>query len=183
MFKLDLKKAEEPEIKLPTSIRSSKKQESSRKTSALLTMPKTLTMWITINYGTFFKRWEYQITLPASWEIYMQVKKQQLELDTEQQIGSKLGMEYVQGCILWPCLFNVHAEYIKWNAGLGETQAGIKIARRNINKLRYSNDTTIMAESWESQFLYILIRSLGSLRPRKGSGAFEEEIGVWGSQE
>ena len=69
-------------------------------------------MWITINYGTFFKRWEYQITLPASWEIYMQVKKQQLELDTEQQIGSKLGMEYVQGCMLSPCLFNLYAEYI-----------------------------------------------------------------------
>ena len=57
--------------------------------SALLTMPKPLTLWITINYGKFFKRWEYQTTWPASWEIFMQVRKQQLELDMEQQTGSK----------------------------------------------------------------------------------------------
>ena len=64
IFKLVLEKAEEPEIKLPTSAGSSKKQESSRKTyiSALLTMPKLLTVWITINCGKFFKRWEYQTT-------------------------------------------------------------------------------------------------------------------------
>ena len=69
------RKAEEPEIKLPTFTGSSKKQESSRKTSisALLTRPKTLTMWITINCGKFWKRWEYQTTWSASWETYMQV--------------------------------------------------------------------------------------------------------------
>ena len=91
MFKLDLEKAEEPEIKLPTSTGSSKKQESSRRTStfALLTMPKPLTMWITKTCGNFLKRWEYQTTWPASWEICMQVRKQQLELDMEQQTGSK----------------------------------------------------------------------------------------------
>ena len=91
MFKLVLEKAEEPEIKLPTSAKSSKKQESSRKTSisALLTMPKSLTMWITINCGKFWKRWEYQTTWPASWETCMQVRKQRLELDMEQQTGSK----------------------------------------------------------------------------------------------
>ena len=79
MFKLVLEKAEEPEIKLPTSARSSKKQESSRKTSlsALLTMPKPLTVWITINCGKFWKRCNYQTTWPASWETCMQVKKQQ----------------------------------------------------------------------------------------------------------
>ena len=77
IFKLDLEKAEEPEIKLPTSVGSPKKQESSRETStsALLTMPKPLTVWITTNYGKFFKKWEYQITLPASWENCMQIKK------------------------------------------------------------------------------------------------------------
>ena len=91
MFKLVLEKAEEPEIKLSTSAGSLKNQESSRKTSisALLTMPKPFTMWITINCGKFWKRWEYQTTWPASWEIYMQVRKQQLELDMEQQTGSK----------------------------------------------------------------------------------------------
>ena len=82
---------EEPQIKLPTSAGSWKKQESSRKTStsALLTMPKPLTVWITINCGKFGKRWEYQTTWPASWEICMQARKQQLELDVEQQTGSK----------------------------------------------------------------------------------------------
>ena len=91
MFKLVLEKAEEPEIKLPTSAGSWKKQESSRKTSisALLTMPKTLTVWISINCGKFWKRWEYQTTWSASWETYMQVRKQQLELELEQHTGSK----------------------------------------------------------------------------------------------
>ena len=66
----------------------------------------------------------------------MQVKKQQLELDMEQQTGSKSGKGVHQGCILSPCLFNLHAEYIMQNAGLDEAQAGIKIAGRNVNNLR-----------------------------------------------
>ena len=80
MYKLDLENVEKPEIKLPTSTGSSKKQESSTKTSIsdLLTMPKPLTGWITINCGKLWKRWEYQTTWPASWEIRMQVRKQQL---------------------------------------------------------------------------------------------------------
>ena len=88
MFKLVFEK---PEIKLPTSAGSWKKQASSRKTSifALLTMSKPLTVWITINCGKFGKRWDYQTTWPASWETYVQVRKQQLELDMEQQTGSK----------------------------------------------------------------------------------------------
>ena len=78
MFKLVLEKAEEPEIKLPTSVGASKKQESSRKTSisALLTIPKLLAVWITINCGKFWKRWECQTTWPASWETRIQVRKQ-----------------------------------------------------------------------------------------------------------
>ena len=91
MFQMVLEKAEEPEIKLPTSAGSWKKQESSRKASipALLTMPKPLTVWITINCGKFWKTWEYQTTWSASWETDMQDKKQRLELDMEQQTGSK----------------------------------------------------------------------------------------------
>ena len=98
MFQLVLEKAEEPEIKLPTSDGSSKKQESSRKTSisALLTMPKPLTVCITTNCGQFLKKWECQTTLPVSWEICMQVKKQQLEPDMEQRTGSKLGKGYIK---------------------------------------------------------------------------------------
>ena len=76
----------------------------------------------------------------------MQVKKQQLELDVEQQTGSKSGY---QGCILSPCLFNFYAEYIMRNAKLDESQAGIKIAGRNINNLRYADDTTLMAKTEE----------------------------------
>ena len=104
MFKLVLEKAEEPEIKLPTSAGSSKKQESSRKTSTsvLLTTPKPLTVWITTSCGKFWKRWEYQTTLPASWEIYMWVKKQQLELDMEKQTGSKPGKEYIKAVYCHP---------------------------------------------------------------------------------
>ena len=61
----------------------------------------------------------------------------------------QIGKGVHQGCILSPCLFNLHAEYISRNAGLEEAQAGIKIARRNINHLRYADDTTLMAESEE----------------------------------
>ena len=77
----------------------------------------------------------------------MQVKKQQLELDMEQWTHSKLGKEYIK--YMSPCLFNFCAEYIMWNASVDETQAGIKIARKNINNPRYANDTTLMAESEE----------------------------------
>ena len=80
----------------------------------------------------------------------MQVRKQQLELDMEQQTDwFQIGKRVRQGCILPPCLFNLYAEHIMRNAGLEEAQAGIKIARRNINNLRYADDTTLMAESEE----------------------------------
>ena len=78
----------------------------------------------------------------------MQVRKQQLELDMEQPTRSKLGKEYVS-CILSPCLFNLHAEYIMWNSELDEAQAGNKIAGRNISNLRDADVTTLMAESEE----------------------------------
>ena len=79
----------------------------------------------------------------------MQIKKQQLELDMEQQTGSKIRKGVCQGYILSPCLFNLYAEYIMRNAGLEEAQAGIKIAGRHINNLRYEDDTTLLAESEE----------------------------------
>ena len=143
MFKLVLEKAEEPEIKLPISAGSSKKQESSRKTSisALLTMPKPLTVWITINCGKFFKRWEYQTTWPASWETCMQVRKQ-VRTGHGPTDWFQIGKGVRQGCVS-PCLFNLYAEYSMRNAGLEEAQAGIKIARRNINNLRYADDTIL----------------------------------------
>ena len=111
---------------------------------------KALIVWITTNCGKFFNRWEYQTAWPASWEICRQVKKQQLEPDMEQQTGSKLGKEYMKA-VCCHCLFNLYAEYIMQNTGLDEAldEAGIKIAGRNINDLRYADDTTLMAESEE----------------------------------
>ena len=148
MFQLALAKAEEPEIKLPTSAESSKKQESSRKTSisALLTMPKPLTVWITINCGKFWKRWEYQSTW--TWLLRSLYADQEATVRTGHGKTDQfqIGKGVHQGYILSPCLFNLYAKYIMWNAWLDEAHAGIKIARRNLNNLRYADDTTLMAE-------------------------------------
>ena len=90
MFKLVLEKAEEPEIKLPTSAGSWKKQESSRNIYfCFIDYAKAFDCVDHINCVNFWKKWEYQTTWPASWETYMQVRKQQLEPDMEQQTGSK----------------------------------------------------------------------------------------------
>ena len=104
MFRLDLEMAKEPEIKLPISVGSSKKQESFRKKHlfCFIDYAKAFDVWIITNCGKFFKSWEYQTTWPASWKIYMEVKKQQLELDMEQQIGSKSGNEYIKDVYYHP---------------------------------------------------------------------------------
>ena len=136
------------EVQLPTSTGSRKKQESSRKTSisALLTMPKPLTVWITINCGKLWKTWEYQTTWPVSWETCMQVRKQ-VRTGRGTIDWFQIGKGVHLGCILSPCLFNLYAEYIMRNAGLEEAQAEIKIARKNIYNLRCADDITLMAES------------------------------------
>ena len=92
------------------------------------------------------KRWEYQTTWPASWEICMQVKKQQLELDMKQQTGSKWGKEYIKAVYCHPA-YLTYIQSTSWIARLDEAQAGIKISRRNSNNLRHTDDTTLMAES------------------------------------
>ena len=89
MFKQDLEKAEDPEIKLPISVGSSKKQEFQKNIYFCFIDYVKAFVWMTTNYGKFWKRWAYQTTWPASWETCMQVRKQQLELDMEQQTGSK----------------------------------------------------------------------------------------------
>ena len=91
----------------------------------LLTMPKPLTVWIMINYGKFWKIWEYQTTWLASWGTYIQVRKQQLEFGHATTDLLQIGKGVHQGCILSPCLFNVYAKYIMRNVGLEETQAGV----------------------------------------------------------
>ena len=149
MFKLVLEKAEEPEIKLPTSAGSWKKQESSRKTSisTLFTMPKPLTVWITINCGKFLKRIPDHLTCLLR-NLYA---GQEATVRTGHGTTDwfQIGKGVHQGCLLSPCLFNLYAEYIMRNTGLEEAKAGIKIARRNINNLIYADDTTLMAKSEE----------------------------------
>ena len=97
----------------------------------------------------FLKRWEYQTTWPASWEICMQVKKQQLELDVEQQTGSKLGKDYVKAVYCHPA-YLTYMQSTSWEMpGWMKHKPGIKIAGRNISNLRYADDTTVMAGSEE----------------------------------
>ena len=112
-------------------------------------MLKPLTMWITTKCGKFLKRWEYHTTLPTYLKICMQDKKQQLEPETEQTTGSKLGKKYVKAVYC-------HPDYLTYMQSTSykvpswiETQAGIKIPGRNISTLRYADDTTLMAESEE----------------------------------
>ena len=158
-FKLALEKTEEPEIKLPTSAGSSKKQESFRKTSisALLTMPKPLTVWITINWKIL-----KEMGLPDHLTCLLRNLYAGQEATVRTGHGTtdwfQIGKGVCQGCILSPSLFNLYAEYILRNAGLDEAQAGIKIAGRNINNLRYADDTTLMAESEELKSLLMKVK-------------------------
>ena len=150
MFKLVLEKAEEPEIKLPTSTGSWKKQESSRKTSisALLTAKA----FDCVDHNKLWKILK-DMGIPDHLTCLLRNLYAGQEATVRTGHGTtdwfQIGKEVRQGCILSPCLFNLHAEYIMRNAGLEETQAGIKIAGRNINTLRYADDTTLMAESEE----------------------------------
>ena len=148
MFKLVLEKAEEPEIKLPTSAGSSKKQESQK----------------SICFIDYFKAFDC-VDHNKLWKILQEMGKldhltcllRNLYASQEATVRSghgttdwfQIGKGVRQGCILSPCLFNLYAEYIMRNAGLEETQTGIKISRRNIKNLRYADDTTLMAESEE----------------------------------
>ena len=141
MFQLVLEKAEEQESKLPTSTGSSKKQESSRKTSisALLTMPKPLT----VNHNKLWK-----ILTETGIPDHLTCLLRNLYAGQEDTVRTghgkidwlQIGKGVHQGCILSLCLFNLYAQYIMRNSGLKEEQAGIKIARRNINYLRYADD-------------------------------------------
>ena len=149
MFKLDLEKAEEPEIKLQTSVGSSKKQESSRNlsNSALLTMPKPLTVWITV------KQWKIleEMGIPDHLTRLLRNLYAGQEATVRNGHGTTDWFQIRKGvhqvCMLLPCLFNLYAEYIMRNARMDEAQGGIKISGRNINK--YADDTTLMAESEE----------------------------------
>ena len=145
LFKLVLEKAEEPEIKLPTSAGSSKKQKSSRKNI----------YFCFIDYAKAFdcvdhnKLWEIlkEMGIPEHLTCLLRNLYAGQEATVRTGHGTtdwfQIGKGVRQGCILSSCLFNLHAEYIMRNAGLEETQAGIKIAGRNINNFRYADDTTL----------------------------------------
>ena len=151
MFKLVLEKAEEPEIKLPTSAGSWKKQESFRKNI----------YFCFIDYAKAFdcvdhnKLWKILKDMGIPEHLTCLVIKLYAGQEATVRTGhgttdwSQVGKGVCQGCILSPCLFNFYAEYIMRNAGLEETQAGIKTAGRNINNLRYADDTTLTANSEE----------------------------------
>ena len=134
MFKLDLEMAKEPEIKLPTSVGSLKKQESSRETStsALLTMPKPLTVWITRNWKILKEKW-----IPDNLTCLLKNLYAGQEATVRTGYGAtdwfQIGKGIRQSCILSPCSFNLYGEYIMRNTGLDEAQGRIKIAGRNIN--------------------------------------------------
>ena len=150
MYKLDLEKAEEPEIKLPTSLGSQIKQENSRKTSTStsLTTLKPLTVWISTNWKIL-----KEIGTPDHLTCLLRNLQADQEATVRTRHGTtdwfKTGKGVSQGCVLLPCLFNLYAEYIMRNVGLDESQFGIKIARGKINNLRYADDMTLMAESKE----------------------------------
>ena len=150
MLKLDLEKAEEPEIKWPISIGSLKKAREFQKNIyfCLLTTPKPLTVWITK------KLWKIQeMSIPDHLICLLRnlYAGQEPTVRTGHGTMDRFQIEkgVRQGCILSPCLFNLYAEYIMRNTGLDEAQAGVKIARRIINNLRYADDITHIAESEE----------------------------------
>ena len=152
MFKLVLEKAEEPEIKLPTSAGSSKKEESLRKIHfCFIDYAKALDC---VDHNKLWKILkEMGIPEKPIWEYLLRNLYAGQEATVRTGHGTtdcfQIGKGVRQGCILSPCLFNFYAEYIMRNAGLEEAQAGIKIAGRNINNLRYADDTTLLTESEE----------------------------------
>ena len=157
MYKLDLEKAEEPEIKLPTSARSLKKQESSRKTSisTLLT-----TSFDCVDHNKLWKILQ-EMGIPD----YLNCLLRNLYANQEATVRTGYGTTdwfqirkgVCQGCILSLCLFNFYAEYIMRNVGLDEAQAGIKIAGKYINNLKYADDNTLMAGR-EEELMSLLLK-------------------------
>ena len=160
MFKLVLEKAEEPETKLPISAGSSKKQESSRKNVYFCFTDYTKT-FDCVDHNKLWKILkEMGIADPVTCLLRNLYVGQEATVRTGYGTTDwfQIGKGVCQGCILSPCLFNLYAEYILRNTGLDDTQAGIKIAGRNINNLRYTDDTTLMAESKELRSLLMKVK-------------------------
>ena len=152
MFKLDLEKAEEPVIKLPTPAGSLKSKRVPEK--HLLDYTKAFDC---VDHN---KLWKILQKIGMSDHLTCLLISQEASVRTGHGTTDwfQIGKGVHQGCILSPCLFNLHAEYIMRNAGLDEAQTGIKIARININNLRYADDTTFMAESEELKSLLMKVK-------------------------
>ena len=159
MFKLVLEKAEEPELKLPTSAGSSKKQESSRENIYFCFIDYAKAF----DYVDHNKLWKIlkEMGIPDQLTCLLRTLYAVQEATVGTGHGTtdwfQIGKGVRQGCILSPCLFNLYAQYIMRNAGLEEAQAGIKIAGRNINNLSYADDTTLMVES-EEELISLLMK-------------------------
>jgi len=151
MFKLVLEKAREPEIKLPTSAGLSKKQEISKKNIYFCFIDYTKAF----DYVDHNKWWKtlQEMGMPEHLTSLLRYLYAGQEATVRTRHGTadsfQIGKGVCQGYILSACLFNLYVEYIMWNARLDESQAGIKIARRNINNLRYADDTTLMTKGEE----------------------------------
>ena len=150
MFKMDLEKVEEPEIKLPTSVGLSKKQRVPESHLPLLYW-LCQSLWLC----GFNKLWKILEEMGIPDHLTCLLRNLYAGQEATVRTGHattdwfQIGKGVHQSCILSPCLFSLYAEYIMWNARLDEAQAGIKISGRNINNLRYADDTTLMAESEE----------------------------------
>ena len=166
---------------MPTSAVSWKKQESSRKVSisAFLTMPKPLTVWITINWKIL-----KEMGIPDHLTCLLRKLYAGQEATVRTGHGTtdwfQIGKGVRQGCVLSPCLFNFFAEHVMRNPGLEETQAGIKIAGRNSNHLRYAEDTTLMAESEEEvKSLLMKMKEESEKAWLKAQHSENEDHGIW----
>ena len=146
-FKLDLEKAQEPEIKTANICRIIEKAREFQKNIyfCFIDYAKPLTMQITTNCGKFLKRWEYQTTWPASWEICMQVKKEQLELDQEQQTGSKLGEDYVKAVYCHPA-YLTYMQSTSWEI-LGWMKH--KLESRLLGEISITSDMQMTPPLWQ----------------------------------
>ena len=158
MFKLDLEKAEEPEIKLPTSAGSSKKQESSRKNICFIDYTKAFDCMDQSKLWKILKEKGILDHLTCFLRNLYAGQKAIVRTGHGTTDWLQVGKGVCQGCILLPCLFNLHAECIVLTPGLDEAQAGIKIAGRNISNLRCADDTTLIAESNELKSLLMKVK-------------------------
>ena len=149
MFKLDLEKAEEPENKLPTSIGSQIKEREFQKNSSLC-LTDYAKAFDCVDHNKLWKILQ-EMGIPGHLTCLLRSLYAGKEATVRTRHGTidwlQIGKGVCQGCILSPCLFNLYAKYIMQNARPDEAQAGIKIAGRNINNLRYADDTTLMAEA------------------------------------